>query len=402
MGTMSLAETLISRIDGLHRKAHFFVASVALLGTTLLGSSLFAWQSSREQQDVVVAYAETSKILRTAATVKIATRDALRGERGFLLTGDATYLTPYLAGRNNLAQSLDELSLAARGMDESADAVRQLRISVADYLTKLGTAVALARGGERERAIEVVRHGTMDEGLAMIDKHIDGIIETERVHMSSLKRHANKVITTLLRFIYLMSAAGIFLLVLAVTSAMALRRSFARERDHRDELQKRADTDELTGVANRRQLLSVLDKRIAEARLNGTPLSFAMFDLDKFKRVNDTYGHAVGDRAIRHVVRTALRMVRVNDLIGRLGGEEFGIILPKADETNAFTVCDRLRKRLRDEGMPLDEQQKLWLTISSGIACLTNEDDAASLIERADKALYTAKRDGRDQVRLAA
>jgi len=96
---MSLTETLISRVDGLHRKAHFFVASVALLGTMLLGSSLVAWKSSREQQDMIVAYAQTSKILRMSSAVKLATRDALRGERGFLLTGDATYLAPYLEGR---------------------------------------------------------------------------------------------------------------------------------------------------------------------------------------------------------------------------------------------------------------------------------------------------------------
>jgi diguanylate cyclase (GGDEF)-like protein len=158
----------------------------------------------------------------------------------------------------------------------------------------------------------------------------------------------------------------------------------------------------LTGVANRRQLLTVLDQRIAEARANGTALSFAMFDLDNFKSVNDTHGHAVGDRAIRHVVRTALRMVRLNDMIGRLGGEEFGIILPKAAQDNAFVVCERLRKRLREDAMPLDDQQRLHMTISSGIACLTDEDDASSLMDRADKALYAAKRDGRDQVRLAA
>jgi diguanylate cyclase (GGDEF)-like protein len=399
---MRLIEALISRIDGLHRKAHYFVACIALLGTLLVGSSLVAWQSSRKQQEMAVAYTQAAKILRTAHALKIASRDVLRGERGFLLTGSAAYLAPYIDGRDALAQSVEDLSHAARGNEDSAGAVRDLRISLSDYLKQLGTVVALARGGDRERAMELVRHVGANDGLTAIDKNVDGIIETERQHMRSLSSHAAVVTATLLRFIYLMSGAGLCLLVLAVLSAVALRRSFARERVYRDELQKRADTDELTGVANRRQLLSVLDKRIAEARLHGTSLSFAMFDLDNFKRVNDTYGHAVGDRAIRHVVRTALRMVRVNDLVGRLGGEEFGIILPKADQNNAFLVCERLRQRLRENGMPLDEEQQLRLTISSGIACLTDEDDAASLIERADKALYTAKRDGRDQVRLAA
>ncbi len=399
---MGLIEALISRTDGLHRKAHYYVASIALLGTLLVGSSLVAWQSNREQQDMVAAYKQTAKILRVSHAVKIATRDALRGERGFLLTGNPTYLAPYLDGRNELAQGLDDLSQAARGQDDNADAMRELRISVADYLKQLGTAVALVRGGERDRALALVSHTSPDDGLARIDSHVDSIIEVERVHLRTLTRHSERVMATVLRFIYLMSATGLCLLLLAVLSAVALRRSFARERSYRDELQKRAETDELTGVANRRQLLTVLERRIAEARLHGTPLSFAMFDLDHFKRVNDTYGHAVGDRAIRHAVRTALRMVRVNDLIGRMGGEEFGIILPKAADDNAFAVCERLRQRLRDSGMPIDEERLLKITISSGIACLTDEDDAASLIERADQALYTAKRDGRDQVRLAA
>jgi diguanylate cyclase (GGDEF)-like protein len=397
---MNRVRSITNILDKLHGRAHYFVACIALLGTLLVGSSLVAWQTSREQQRMAVANVDTVKILRAAAALKLASLNALRGERGFLLTGDAAYLEPYLEGRNDLAENLDTLSVLTHGDLGAAD--DELRGAVSNYLKQLGTAVALTRGGHRDRAIAMTRHTGAGDGIAAIDRHVDGIIEAERVRLRSLTAHAGSVTATLLRFIYLMSAAGLCLLVLAVLSAVALRRSFARERNYRDELQKRADTDELTGVANRRQLLTVLERRILEARAAGAPLSFALFDLDNFKRVNDTYGHAVGDRAIRHVVRTALRMVRVNDLIGRLGGEEFGIILPKAAEDNAFTVCERLRKRLRDEGMPLDEEQKLWVTISSGIACLRDEDDAASLIERADQALYTAKRDGRDQVRLAA
>jgi diguanylate cyclase (GGDEF)-like protein len=399
---MSLIEGLESKLVRLDGKAQYFVGSIALLGTLLVGSSLVAWQSSREQQRMAAANVDTIRILRSANAVKLATLDAVRGERGYLLTGDAAYLRPYREARDALAKNLDELDHATKGEASAEDSVIHLRAAVSDYLTQLGSTVALARGGEHDVAIAQVRHDRMNDGIAAIDKHTDGIIEDERVRLRTLTSHGNRVTATLLRFVYLMSFAGICLLVLAVLSAIALRRSFARERTYRDELQVRADTDELTGVANRRQLLTVLDRRIAEARLAGTALSFAMFDLDNFKRVNDTHGHAVGDRAIRHVVRTALRMVRVNDLIGRLGGEEFGIILPKADGDNAFIVCDRLRKRLRDDSMPLNEEQRLHLTISSGIACLTDEDDAASLMERADKALYAAKRDGRDQVHLAA
>lgn len=399
---MSLTETLIRKLDRPHRKAHYFVVSIALLGTLLVGSSIVTWQSSREQQGMSKAFRQTQLILRTSQEVKIASRDASRSERGFLLTGDAAYLKAYISNRNDLAQKLDRLSSAANGAAHSGDTVGQLRIAASTYLERLATIMALAKSGAKYSAIQLVRRDSADDGLAKIDKYVDRIIETERRQMHSITSHANGVTVMLMRFIYMMSAAGLFLLLISILSAVALRRSFARERLYRDELQKRAETDELTGVANRRQLLTILDQRIAEARANGTPLSFAMFDLDNFKSVNDTHGHATGDRTIRHVVRTALRMVRVNDLIGRLGGEEFGIILPKADQDNAFIVCERLRKRLRAEEVPIDGEQHLMITISSGIACLTVEDDAASLIERADRALYSAKRDGRDQVHLAA
>jgi diguanylate cyclase (GGDEF)-like protein len=386
----------------LHGKEHYFVASIALLGTLLVGSSIIAWQSSDQQQSMAKAYTQTQMILRASHEAKMATRDALRGERGFLLTGDPAYLERYLDSRGDLARSVELLDSAARGAGNNADAVTAAHEAASTYLDQLATVVALAKAGDKARAIAMVRRIGPDDGLSAIDKNVDDIVRTERAHMRSIAGRAHDIMSVLSRFIYLMSATGLGLLVLAILSAVALRRSFARERIYRDELHKRANTDELTGVANRRQLLTVLDQRIAEARAIGTALSFAMFDLDNFKSVNDTHGHAVGDRAIRHVVRTALRMVRLNDMIGRLGGEEFGIILPKAAQDNAFVVCERLRKRLREDAMPLDDQQRLHMTISSGIACLTDEDDASSLMDRADKALYAAKRDGRDQVRLAA
>jgi diguanylate cyclase (GGDEF)-like protein len=118
--------------------------------------------------------------------------------------------------------------------------------------------------------------------------------------------------------------------------------------------------------------------------------------------VNDNSGHGVGDEAIRYVVRTAQRVVRINDRIGRLGGEEFGIVLPKSSQESSAVVCERMRQRLREHAFPLGPGQTLQVTISSGVASLTDEDDAASLIARADAALYEAKRCGRDMVKLAA
>jgi diguanylate cyclase (GGDEF)-like protein len=240
------------------------------------------------------------------------------------------------------------------------------------------------------------------DAAAPIAEQVQRLIDAGKVRLETLTVEVDQATANLLRFVYLMSGAGLCLLALAGVSAVALRRSYVRERAYRSDLRKRAETDELTGVANRRELLSYLDTRIAEARRTGTPLSFAMFDIDNFKRVNDSYGHGVGDEAIRYVVRTAQKVVRINDRIGRLGGEEFGIVLPKSSQESSAMVCERMRQRLREQGFPVGPGEKLQLTISSGVARLTDADDAASLIERADKALYEAKRCGRDMVKLAA
>lgn len=398
---MSQTETLIERLDQLHGKAMFIVVALALMGVLLVGSSLVAWQSSREQQRLAQAHRQTLLILAAAGSVRVGTLDMLRGERGYLLTEDPAHLQSYTSGRVRLAESLKLLRFHARDARERAQVAPIARAALANR-REVDTIVSLARAGGMAEARELVRRSGVHDGAAPVGVLVERLIESGKVRLRALTADVEQATANLLRFVYLMSFAGLCLLVLAAASGVALRRSYARERAYRVDLRKRAETDELTGVSNRRELLSYLETRIAEARLTETPLSFAMFDIDNFKRVNDNYGHGVGDEAIRYVARSAQKVVRINDRIGRLGGEEFGIVLPKSSQESSVMVCERMRQRLREHGFPLGPGQTLQVTISSGVACLTDEDDAASLIERADKALYEAKRCGRDMVKLAA
>jgi diguanylate cyclase (GGDEF)-like protein len=260
----------------------------------------------------------------------------------------------------------------------------------------------LASKGDGAAAIRLVKRNESRLAIARIDRAVDRIIQSERDRLHQISREVDRATQELLTFIYVISFAGLCLLILAGLIAIALYRSFERERHYREELKYRAETDELTGVANRRQLLASLDRAIAAARLNKTPLSFALVDIDNFKQVNDTHGHAAGDEVIRHVVQAGLATVRGYDTLGRLGGEEFGIILPKTSELNAYAVGERLRDQIHNLIVEIDDGVQISVTISTGIACLTAEDDAALLMERADRALYQAKRGGRDQVKLAA
>lgn len=157
-----------------------------------------------------------------------------------------------------------------------------------------------------------------------------------------------------------------------------------------------AMTDALTGCYNRRYFMNTADMELSRMKRHGYPVVVAIADIDHFKKVNDTYGHDVGDKVISAVAKCCDQTIRYEDTMGRLGGEEFAILLPVADSDGALTVLDRFREavsalRFDDDGM--------GVTISIGLTELSENDisiDAA--LKRADTALYQAKKAGRNRV----
>ena len=161
-----------------------------------------------------------------------------------------------------------------------------------------------------------------------------------------------------------------------------------------------ANTDMLTGLPNRRHTLASLEKAHAGAREHGAPLAVAIFDIDHFKRINDTHGHAVGDQVIRRVALRAKAALRDEDMLGRIGGEEFVCVLQRSSAQAAEIVAERVRKAV--EIGTADEEGLPNATISVGLAVYDGEADVEELLHRADKALYVAKREGRNRLRSAA
>lgn len=157
-----------------------------------------------------------------------------------------------------------------------------------------------------------------------------------------------------------------------------------------------ANTDELTGLANRRRLFDVLQHEMARARRSGQPLTVAMMDLDYFKRYNDTFGHSAGDELLqRFAIRTGSR-VRAQDLLSRYGGEEFCLVLPETDLDGAMALVDGLRAK----GAGQDRLGRR-VTFSAGLATWDGAESAEELVFRADASLYRAKAAGRDRVAAA-
>lgn len=165
------------------------------------------------------------------------------------------------------------------------------------------------------------------------------------------------------------------------------------------ELEHQARTDFLTGIPNRRHFLNLADLELARARRYARPFSMLMLDLDLFKNINDQYGHRVGDQTLQKVVEVCGLILREVDVVGRLGGEEFGIILPETDGERAVQVADRVRQAVANASIALPHGKSVQITTSIGVATYSEADpDFEAVLARADRALYEAKRLGRDRV----
>jgi diguanylate cyclase (GGDEF)-like protein len=154
--------------------------------------------------------------------------------------------------------------------------------------------------------------------------------------------------------------------------------------------------DALTSLANRRSAYDALSAMMSRARRSGTALAVVMFDLDKFKNINDTYGHAAGDEVLRCVAATLRNTVRDSDLVARLGGEEFAVVLPDTTLAEGRLVAERIRTSLWDQTIPVIGSN---VTASFGVAELQSGDSGAEvLLNRADQAMYRAKAAGRNRI----
>lgn len=168
-----------------------------------------------------------------------------------------------------------------------------------------------------------------------------------------------------------------------------------------DELERQAHSDYLTGLDNRRHFLNQAENELARTVRYDRALSILMIDIDHFKQVNDTYGHKVGDIVLQRFAAVCLATLRTVDIIGRIGGEEFAVLLPETGHEQASDAAERLRAALAATQVKLDSGLPLQFTVSIGIVSLNEKDTNIDiLLNQADQALYRAKSEGRNQVSL--
>ncbi|MFY0990443.1 GGDEF domain-containing protein [Halomonas sp. C05BenzN] len=164
-------------------------------------------------------------------------------------------------------------------------------------------------------------------------------------------------------------------------------------------LRRLSDTDDLTGLANRRKLIDRLDEEISLSNRHATPLSLMILDLDHFKSINDTWGHLQGDQVLRDLAELCRATLREEDLVARLGGEEFALLLPLTPRGHCRTLAQRLCRRIAEHDFGLGPGS---VTVSIGIAEHRIGETRDVLIARADESLYAAKHGGRNRVMTSA
>lgn len=182
------------------------------------------------------------------------------------------------------------------------------------------------------------------------------------------------------------------------TLLQALIRDITQRKAMESKLIRLALTDPLTGADNRRSFLQKATQELGRARRYQRPLAFFMIDVDHFKVINDTHGHAVGDKALKALVAQSLQTLRSTDVFGRLGGEEFAVVLPETDLATARNIAERLRRDLAEVSLEA-KLGGIHFTISVGVAVLEDDDESLEkIMNRADSALLLAKDGGRNRV----
>lgn len=171
-------------------------------------------------------------------------------------------------------------------------------------------------------------------------------------------------------------------------------------RQSRDEALARSQRDSLTGVLNRDAIMSIAESTLVDARRFGTPFCVALLDFDNFKKVNDQYGHLVGDELLRLLTKTMYQTLRAGDWIGRWGGDEFLIVLTNTDLAGGYAAAERMRRLLLMTTYQLPDGEAISVDACIGVAMAAGDDypPVNLLLQRADEALYGAKDSGKNQV----
>lgn len=395
-------DTRVADRAALRRRKRIGFGALTALAALIVGVALNAFSASEQRERAEALHVHTLTVLIVSGRVKTTLNAAIRSERGFLLTGNEQFLDAYNDSVDEAPALLARLAALTHDNPRQRANLAALESRLDDYLGVLDRAVTLERVGRHADALEIVRRGLgrkeIEHLLAALDR-----VEAEERRLLALRDAAGAAATRRnLHYDYALVGIGALLLLLAAIAVTNTLRAQAAGIALAEELRRIATTDELTGLANRRQFLATLEVEVARAERGGRALSLAILDIDHFKRINDTHGHPAGDAALREVAEILRDATRLGDLVGRLGGEEFAVLMPDTDVAQVELAGERLRAAVAARPIALPSGEQIAVTLSAGAALLVAGEESDHLMQRADAALYEAKAGGRNRVRLAA
>jgi len=342
------------------------------------------------------------EVLLVTGRLETAVNEAMRGERGYLITNDREFLPPYFRGRTQSQLLLRRLVRLTRDNQVQQANLAAVRAKLAIYVAALDAMVRMQAEGRSAAAVATVRAHADRTRIAATLQALRQVEAEERRLLDERSEASFIADANADRYNYTMAAAALIVVLLMAYAGFGAAMGHKKAIELTEELQRMASTDALTGLPNRRSLMAGMELEVARAERSGRPLSLALLDVDRFKGINDTHGHPAGDAVLQAVADELRKITRAGDILGRFGGEEFAIVMPETDLKQARWACERLRKGIAKRILHYPDGTSGHVTISSGVALLAGEEGCDHLISRADGALYQAKQDGRDLVRLAA
>ncbi|HLY16496.1 MAG TPA: diguanylate cyclase [Bryobacteraceae bacterium] len=374
-------------------------AAAGGLAICLIGISAAVYRASNTLVENAHWVAHTHDILTQLEATTSGVTQAETELRGFLLTDQESYLKPYsgdLTDTRRRLKAVRQLTADNPRQQARLDKLELLilhRLDLLEALLKIGH----DQGFEAARRILAFDRGAdymqeIRQGIGEIEHEEQELLATRFARQESSSRRLQAMVL-------LSCAAGLFLLCVSLAVVFhdlsKVEAAFHKARYH-------VAHDTLTGLSSRHSLMSQLDNAIVASMHTGDPLSVCICDIDRFKTINDTHGHAAGDEILAAFGKLVRGAIRKGDIGGRLGGDEFCIVLPNTGVDQAGPLVERLREQWERLEYYAPDGRAFSVTASFGVVQLSAERSAKALLHSADQALYCAKGEGRNRIHLVA
>ncbi|MGU7769193.1 diguanylate cyclase domain-containing protein [Burkholderia sp. MR1-5-21] len=362
-----------------------------MIGLSVMGS--IVGLEMRGVLDDIATARRSTNVLPAAHRLLDALKDAETGQRGYLLTDDPKYLEPYQQGTRNAVTASAALQSALADETAGRPLLERLMRDRDRKLAEMAQTIALRDEVSRDAALAVVR---TDVGKRVMDR-LRADMAVLIGHWFNLREDAFADLHRRLMYMGAASVAfGLLVLAMLLATARLQRRAMSAISSHVATLDAASTKDALTGLSNRRGLLAYLQAKCAPATIGVRRVGLMYLDLDGFKSVNDTLGHAAGDDVLRAAGTIFAGCLRQDDCLARIGGDEFVVVLPGIDSDEEL---HRIAKRLVTEAQALGRDMhdgRFPISVSIGIATYPDRiADPHDLLTGADSAMYVAKQAGR-------